>query len=228
MNRQPQLIIFDLDGTLIDSVPDIAYCIDEMLNILGRLPHGATKVRQWIGNGVERLVRRALVGAMLGEPSDTDFARAYPIFLELYAKHNGQNSTVYPGVREGLTILKSWNYPLACVTNKAARFTEPLLRTLKLHDFFDLVISGDTLATAKPNPAPLLHVATHFGVAPKLSLMVGDSFNDVLAARAAGLPVICVSYGYNHGQDIRQAQPDAVIDSIVDLTNILITYTQTC
>lgn len=218
---QPQLIIFDLDGTLVDSVPDLTYCLDQMLCILGRLPHGEAKVRQWIGNGVERIVRRALVGGLHGEPLDSDFARAYPLFLELYAQHNGNNAIVYPGVREGLDILKSYGYTLACVTNKAARFTEPLLKALKLNKYFDLIVAGDTLSKSKPDPTPLLHVIKHFGATTESTLMVGDSVNDVLAARAANLAIICVSYGYNHGQNIHQAQPDAVIDSLVDLTKFI-------
>jgi len=126
-------------------------------------------------------------------------------------------SGLYPGVREGLDYLLTNGYPLGCVTNKAAQFTLPLLRDLGVLDAFGLVVSGDTLPEKKPHPAPLLHAAAHFGVDPSDSLMIGDSVSDVKAARAAGFRIICMSYGYNHGQDIRLAEPDAVIDSMAEL-----------
>lgn len=214
---KPRMILIDLDGTLVDSVPDLAYCVDELMVRLERPPHGEAAVRNWVGNGVERLVRRALTGTLDGEPSDADFDRAYPIFLELYAENTSKRSVLYPGVREGLDYLLTNGYPLGCVTNKAAQFTLPLLRDLGVLDAFGLVVSGDTLPEKKPHPAPLLHAATHFGVAPAEALMIGDSVSDVKAARAAGFRIICMSYGYNHGQDIRTAQPDAVIDSMAEL-----------
>ena len=214
---QPGMILIDLDGTLVDSVPDLAYCVDEMMARLGRPPHGEAAVRNWVGNGVERLVRRALTGELDGEPSDADFDRAYPIFLELYAENTSKRSGLYPGVREGLDYLLTNGYRLGCVTNKAAQFTLPLLRDLGVLDAFGLVVSGDTLPEKKPHPAPLLHAAAHFGVEPSQALMIGDSVSDVKAARAAGFRIICMSYGYNHGQDIRLAEPDAVIDSMAEL-----------
>jgi phosphoglycolate phosphatase len=214
---KPGMILIDLDGTLVDSVPDLTYCVDEMMGRLGHPPHGEAAVRNWVGNGVERLVRRALTGELDGEPSDADFDRAYPIFLELYAENTSQRSGLYPGVREGLDYLLTNGYRLGCVTNKAAQFTLPLLRDLGVLDAFGLVVSGDTLPEKKPHPAPLLHAATHFGVEPSRALMIGDSVSDVKAARAAGFRIICMSYGYNHGQDIRLAEPDAVIDSMAEL-----------
>lgn len=217
----PRMVLIDLDGTLVDSVPDLAECVDAMLARLGRAPHGEAKVRDWVGNGVERLVRRALVGQLAGEPDEAEFQRAYPIFLELYAANTCKRSRLYPGVREGLDFLRSAGYPLGCVTNKAARFTEPLLAALGIADDFGIVISGDTLPRQKPDPLPLLHAAQHFGVAPQEALMIGDSISDVQAARAAGFQIICVSYGYNHGRDIREARPDAVIDSLGELPNLL-------
>lgn len=219
--RQPKMILIDLDGTLVDSVPDLAYCVDAMMRRLGRPPHGEAAVRNWVGNGVERLVRRALIGQLDGEPDEADFEQAYPIFLDLYAENTSKRSLLYPGVREGIDYLKSAGYPLGCVTNKAARFTVPLLSDLGILDAFGVVISGDTLPKKKPDPMPLLHAAGHFGVAPVDSLMLGDSVSDVKAARAAGFGVVCVSYGYNHGQDIRDARPDAVIDSMIELKGLL-------
>jgi phosphoglycolate phosphatase len=217
----PAMILIDVDGTLVDSVPDLAYCVDAMMAQIGRPPHGEAKVRNWVGNGVERLVRRALTGSLDGEPSEADFADAYPVFLDLYSRNTSQRSRLYPGVREGLDMLKSAGYPLGCVTNKAAQFTEPLLRNLGVRDDFAIVISGDTLPRKKPDPEPLLHAAGFFGVAPQSSLMIGDSVSDVRAARAAGFQIICVSYGYNHGMDIRDAMPDAVIDSFMEIIPLL-------
>jgi phosphoglycolate phosphatase len=219
--RKPEMILIDVDGTLVDSVPDLAYCVDEMMAVLGREPHGEVRVRDWVGNGVERLVRRALVGALRGEPEEADFERAYPVFLELYAENTSRRSCLYPGVREGLDSLKAANYPLGCVTNKAARFTEPLLKDLGIYDDFSVVISGDTLTKKKPDPAPLLHAAELLGCQPADAMMIGDSVSDVAAARAAGFQIVCMSYGYNHGVDIREAAPDAVIDTLTEIMPLL-------
>ncbi len=217
----PGLVLIDLDGTLVDSVPDLTACVDTMMARLGRPTRGEAAVRQWVGNGVERLVARALVGALDGEPDAADFERALPIFLALYAEQISARSVLYPGVREGLALLRGRGYRLGCVTNKAARFTEPLLEAVGIRDAFELVISGDTLPEKKPSPMPLLHAATHFGVEPTAALMLGDSVSDVKAARAAGFGIVCVSYGYNHGQDIRCAEPDAVIDAFTELGELL-------
>jgi phosphoglycolate phosphatase len=191
------------------------------MRTLGREPHGESKVRDWVGNGVERLCRRALVGQLYGEPPEEDFEKAYPIFLDLYARNTSQRSCLYPGVREGLDYLKSQGYLLGCVTNKAAQFTIPLLKDLGIHDEFGIVVSGDTLPVKKPDPQPLLHAAAHFGVNADESLMLGDSQSDVKAARAAGFQIVCMSYGYNHGEDIRKYEPDAVIDSMAQLKELL-------
>lgn len=218
---KPQMVLIDVDGTLVDSVPDLAFCVDAMLTRLGLALHGESKVRQWVGNGVERLVRRALIGQLDGEPDTALFAKAYPIFIDLYKANTSVRSVLYPGVLEGLRYLKQAGYKLGCVTNKAAQFTEPLLKDLGIYDYFGIVVSGDTLPLKKPDPAPLLHVAKFYKVAPQASLMVGDSISDVKAARAAGFQIVCMSYGYNHGVDVRTAHPDAVIDSMAELKNLL-------
>lgn len=217
----PRLALIDVDGTLVDSVPDLAYCVDELMNQLGLPQRGEARVRQWVGNGVERLVRRALINNLEGEPEPSLFDRAYPMFLDLYSVHTSERSRLFPGAREGLDFLKRSGARLGCVTNKAARFTEPLLRDLGVYDEFELVISGDSLPKKKPDPLPLLHAAEHFAVKPQEALLVGDSISDVKAARAAGFAVICVSYGYNHGLDIRAANPDAVVDSIAEIADLL-------
>lgn len=218
---RPHMILIDLDGTLVDSVPDLAYCVDAMMARLGRPPHGEAKVRNWVGNGVERLVRRALIGQLEGEPDEADFQRAYPIFLELYRDNTSKRSQLFPGIDKGLDWLKAAGYRLGCVTNKAAQFTEPLLRDLGVRDYFEIVISGDTLPRSKPDPLPLLHAAAHFGAEPAAALMIGDSISDVKAARAAGFTIFCMSYGYNHGQDIRDYHPDAVLDSLTEIRGLL-------
>jgi phosphoglycolate phosphatase len=219
--KKPEMILIDVDGTLVDSVPDLAYCVDEMMKALGMPVHGEAEVRNWVGNGVERLVRRALIGQLDGEPDETLFEKAYPIFLDLYAVNTSQRSCLYPGVREGLDYMKAAGYILGCVTNKAAQFTIPLLKDLGIHDDFENIVCGDTLAKKKPDPLPLLHSAEVLGVAPEKSLMLGDSVSDVKAARAAGFQIICMSYGYNHGVDIRESHPDAVIDSMVELKDLI-------
>lgn len=221
MIKKPDMILIDVDGTLVDSVPDLAWCVDEMMQQLDMPTHGEAKVRNWVGNGVERLVRRALIGRLEGEPDAALFEKAYPIFLELYAENTSKRSLLYPGVVEGLDYLRAADYKLGCVTNKAARFTEPLLRDLGVADYFAIIVSGDTLPQSKPDPAPLLHAAEFFGVKPAQSLMVGDSVSDVKAARAAGFQIVCMSYGYNHGEDIRDAGPDAVIDTLTEIRSLL-------
>ena len=219
--NKPEMILIDVDGTLVDSVPDLAYCVDAMMQQLGMPTHGIDKVRHWVGNGVERLVRRALIGQLDGEPDEALFEKAYPIFLELYAENTSKRSRLFDGVIEGLDYMRSAGYKLGCVTNKAEQFTVPLLKDLGVYERFAIVISGDTLAEKKPHPMPLLHAAEYFGIEPAKAMMLGDSISDVKAARAAGFQIVCMSYGYNHGLDIRDFNPDAVIDSMAELKELL-------
>jgi len=219
--KKPKMVLIDVDGTLVDSVPDLAYCVDEMLKAIDMAPHGEAEVRHWVGNGVERLVRRALIGQLDGEPDDILFEKAYPIFMALYKENTSKRSTIYPGVKEGVEYLKQSGYQLGCVTNKAEAFTHPLLKDLGLFDYFESIVSGDTLDKKKPDPLPLLYSAEKMGVKAEDSLMLGDSISDVKAARAAGFQIICMSYGYNHGVDICESNPDAVIDSMTELKELL-------
>lgn len=221
INKKPEMILIDVDGTLVDSVPDLAYCVDEMMKQLDMPVHGEAKVRDWVGNGVERLTRRALIGQLDGEPDEALFEKAYPIFLKLYAENTCVRSCLYPGVKEGMEYMKSAGYKLGCVTNKDAQFTLPILKTLGIHDDFEVIVCGDTLTKKKPDPLPLLHSAEQLSVKPEKAMMLGDSISDVKAARAAGFQIICMSYGYNHGVDINEANPDAVIDSMAELSGIL-------
>lgn len=217
---RPRLVLIDLDGTLVDSVPDLAYCVDEMMKALGREPWGLEKVRGWIGNGVDRLVMRALTNTLWDDPEAAEFDRARPIFMRLYADNTSGRSRLYDGVMEGIGYLKDNGFRLGCVTNKAEAFTVPLLKDMGILDSFDIVVSGDTTPRKKPDPMPLLHAASQLGVSAADCLMVGDSMHDVEAARNAGFRVVCVPYGYNHGRDIRDANPDAVIDSLAELQNL--------
>jgi phosphoglycolate phosphatase len=217
----PKLIMIDVDGTLIDSVPDLAFCIDAMMEKMKRPTWGEAKVREWVGNGVPKLVERSLTGELEATVDADDFDVAYPIFLELYAQNTSKRSCLYDGVTEGLDYLQAQGYQLGCVTNKAEQFTHPLLKDLGIFERFGIVISGDTLAKKKPDPLPLLHATKHFKVAPEDCLLIGDSISDVKAARAANFQVICMSYGYNHGIDIATANPDVVIDSMVELKSFL-------
>ena len=213
--------MIDVDGTLVDSVPDLTHCVDEMMMQLGKESCGEAKVRQWVGNGVPKLVERALTGELEATPNSDDYEKAYPVFLELYAENTAKRSCLYGGVREGLDYMKSQGYLLGCVTNKAEQFTLPLLKALGIFDDFSIIISGDTLAKKKPDPLPLLHSAEYFGVSPKDCMMLGDSVSDVKAARAAGFAIICMSYGYNHGNDIADEAPDLVLDSMSELRDFL-------
>jgi phosphoglycolate phosphatase len=181
---------------------------------------GEEKVRKWVGNGVPRLIERALANDFDGKPSTELYEKAQPIFMELYAKNPCNLSQLYPAVKEGLTWLKGQNIHLGCVTNKDEQFTLPILEKLGILNDFEVIISGDTLPVKKPDPAPLLHGADFFNINVEDAMMLGDSVNDVKAARAAGFSIVCMTYGYNHGVDIRTANPDRVIDSFAELINI--------
>ncbi|MDP6727385.1 MAG: phosphoglycolate phosphatase [Gammaproteobacteria bacterium] len=218
---QPKVIMIDVDGTLVDSVPDLAYCVDEMMVELGMERRGEDKVRHWVGNGVSKLVERAISGELEGQLNKELFNKAYPIFLNYYAENTAKRTCLYKGVREGLNYLSSQGYYLGCVTNKATQFTHPLLKELGIFDYFKIVISGDTLTKKKPDPMPLLYGAEYFGVRPEECLMIGDSVSDVKASRSAGFDIICMSYGYNHGNNIADEKPDLVIDSMTELVKYL-------
>ncbi|MFZ1386287.1 MAG: phosphoglycolate phosphatase [Thiolinea sp.] len=218
----PKLVLIDLDGTLVDSVPDLAYSVDKTMLELGLPTRGEAAVRTWVGNGVKTLVERALTNDLHTPADPLELEKTLAVFMRIYADNTSQRSRVYPGVLAGLDFLQSCsNFKIACVTNKAEQFTHKLLRDLGLFERFALIISGDTLPEKKPHPLPLLYAAEQLGVLATDSLMIGDSKSDVKAARAAGFKMIAVSYGYNHGEDIRDYQPDAVIDSFQELTTLI-------
>lgn len=216
-----KMIVIDLDGTLVHTAPDIADSANLMLADLGREPHDLAKIAEWIGNGVSRLVKRALTGEMWAEPEPALYERAMARFRHHYGERVAAKSRPFPGVIDGIEALGRMGFRLVCITNKADAFTRPLLEALGLSRYFELVLSGDSLPKKKPDPLPLLHACKHFGIQPEQGLLAGDSGNDVKAARAAGMHVVCVSYGYNHGQDVRELNPDAVIDSLTDLPRLV-------
>ncbi|MBE8189439.1 MAG: phosphoglycolate phosphatase [Candidatus Thioglobus sp.] len=220
-NFNPKLIMIDVDGTLVDSAADLAYCVDALMELLGRAKWGEGKVRHWVGNGVEKLVERSLTGELEAGVNQADFDQAYPLFLQLYRQNTCVRSGLYDGVLEGLDYLKSKGYILGCVTNKSEQFTLPILKKLGIFNDFKIVISGDTLPRKKPDPMPLLHAAEFFNISANKCLMLGDSVSDVTAARAAGFGIICMSYGYNHGENIADEKPDLVLDSMAELQNYL-------
>ncbi len=215
-------VMIDLDGTLADTIPDLAAATNLMLQELGRPVLDIERIRDFVGKGIPRLVERALAGSVEGAAPAEFLARALPIFERCYAEVNGRHSVLYPGVNEGLLALRSMQLPLACVTNKSGRFTVPLLEQLGIARFFDQVIAGDTLPQKKPDPAQLLHACRAFGIAPREMLMIGDSGNDALAARAAGCPVFCVTYGYNEGQDVRELDVDAIVPTLIAAAGFIV------
>ncbi|MCG8611886.1 MAG: phosphoglycolate phosphatase [Pseudomonadales bacterium] len=211
------LIMFDLDGTLVDSVPDLSNAMDATLNQHGLPSAGVERVRDWVGNGAAKLVSRGLAWAK--QCTEDELARAlfdevYLSFLEHYGRTNGQYARLYEGVLPLLTQLKG-NIPLAVVTNKPMAFTTPLLNALGIDHYFAHVAGGDSFPEKKPHPQPLQEIINAANA--QNPVMIGDSISDVKAARAANIPVVCVSYGYNHGQDIRLSNPDLVIDSLASL-----------
>jgi phosphoglycolate phosphatase len=217
----PRLVMFDLDGTLVDSVPDLAAAVDKTLLVLGRPVAGVEQVRDWVGNGARVLVRRALAGGMEHEHIDeAQTEQALELFLQHYAESHAL-TTVYPGVRKTLKWLREQNIEMAIVTNKPERFVAPLLDEKGLGGFFRWIVGGDTLAQQKPDPAALLHVLQLARVDGTQALFVGDSRNDVRAAKAAGVPCVAMSYGYNHGRPIAEENPARVLNNLRELLPLM-------
>ena len=218
-------ILFDLDGTLIDSVPDLADAINAMLVRLGRRTFAEATVRNWVGNGAQMLVKRALLGRRDIEKQEIDptlFETALHYFFDAYGQCVTGRTRPYEGVKETLAWLHSKKYKMAIVTNKPERFTYPILEAFGFARYFDAVIGGDTLSVKKPDPAPLQEVLTRLGADKAQAVMVGDSKNDILAAKALGIASIAVSYGYNYDEPVTRYAPDHVIDQITALREYLV------
>lgn len=209
--------LFDLDGTLVHSLGDFVVALGALLDEL-RLPGlDAREVAPLLGKGVDHLVHTVLT-QVVGEQRATElFPRAKPVYWRHYVAVNGRHSHVYEGVREGLARLRAGGVQLACVTNKPMAFAQPLLQAMDLEGRFALVSGGDSHPRMKPDPLPLLATCERLGVPPARTLMVGDSTNDSVAARAAGCPVALMRYGYNHGVPVDQVDCDAALDDLNEL-----------
>lgn len=206
--------IVDLDGTLVDTLGDFVAALHAMLADLGLPLVDAAAVGRMVGKGSEHLIHAVLRHV---EAQDTLYPQAYARYQHHYLGINGRHSTVYDGVLDGLRAMRGRGWRLACLTNKPGAFARPLLVAKGLDGYFDVVFGGDAFDRKKPDPLPLLKTCEALGTVPARTLMVGDSSNDAQAARAAGCPVVLVSYGYNHGVPARDVDADAVVDSLVEL-----------
>jgi len=209
-------VVIDLDGTLLDTAPDLADSAMAMAADMGLPSITLDEVKTYIGNGVSRLVKRVITRDMQADPAPEVFAKALPIYEQHYANWVSRKSRPFAGVVEGLQAFKDLGVHVACITNKAERFTHPLLKDTGLFDYFELILSGDSLPEKKPSPLPLLHACQVFGIEPDELLLIGDSLNDTQAARAAGSPVFCVPYGYNRGRPVSELDLDAVVASLAE------------
>jgi phosphoglycolate phosphatase len=206
-------IVIDLDGTMLHTAPELTEAANRMLRDMDYTPAPQELLMSYIGNGISWLVKRALTGDMHATPDAALYEHALPIFEKHYTELL-LNSKPFGGVIDGLNAMQTAGFRLGCITNKVARYTEPLLKGTGLARYFEIVLSGDTLAEKKPHPMPLLHAAEFFGIPVKQLLLIGDSLNDTVAARAAGCPVFCVPYGYNHGEPVDSLFLDAVIPDL--------------
>ena len=214
-------VFIDLDGTLIDTAPDLGGALNRTLDELGHAPVSDDLVRMWIGRGAAVLVQHALQETTGIAPDLHQHDAALARFLELYAANLCGRSEIYPGVETVLTQLSAAGFRLACVTNKRQAMTVPLLEQIGLMPYFDVVICGDSQNSMKPEPGPLLHACKRLGIGPQHCVLVGDSDNDILAARAAGIAVIWATYGYNQGLDLAAMQPNATIDEFSAVAQIV-------
>lgn len=218
-----KLLIFDLDGTLINSALDLAIAVNYMLEQLGRETFSEEIIHGWVGNGALKLVQRALSGKRTVDENlnETYVKKALDIFLTYYGKNLCNATIAYPNVTTTLNTLKEKGYRLAIVTNKPFAFVEPILEGLGLNGLFELILGGDSLPLKKPDPAPLLHVCEKLDVTVEMCVMVGDSRNDILAANACGMQSVGVTYGYNYGESISVYSPDIIIDDFRDILEYL-------
>ena len=216
-----KVIMIDLDGTLLDTADDLALAANLMLKDLGLPEQSTSTIRSYIGKGIQKLVKRTLTGQLDEEPDAALFAQALPLYEKHYANNLSVNTRPYPGVLEGIKIMQQAGFKLACITNKAEAFTLPLLRSTGLYEQFEIVLSGDSLPKKKPDPMPLTHICKHFDVQPHEALLIGDSLNDAIAARAAGCHVFCVPYGYNEGRNVYELDCDAIVETLIEASKLI-------
>ena len=221
MSLKVKAVAIDLDGTLLNTAPDLAEAVNRMLVELGRPRIAEQEVMGYVGRGAAKLIKGLLTGEQDGEPDSQAFAAASQIFFKHYDEVLDVNTHFYAGALEGVAALKQAGFRLACITNKPARFTVPLLKSKAVFDDFELVLSGDSLAEKKPHPMPLLHACQQFGIEPSELLMIGDSISDVQAARAAACPVFVVPYGYNRGVPAEALNGDRVVASILEASQLV-------
>ena len=201
-------VLFDLDGTLLDTVGDLACAANRMLAALGMAPRAEAEIRNFVGKGTAKLVERCIDG------NQARFDEAFAAFHAAYLEESGRSTRIYPGVLEGLKMLAEDGLLMGCVTNKPKAFTLPLLEQTGLAKYFATVVCGDTVARRKPDPMPFVHACAQLGVACGQALVVGDSANDADAGRAAGCLVFCVPYGYREGQSLELLNCDAVVENV--------------
>jgi phosphoglycolate phosphatase len=210
-------VLLDLDGTLVDSIPDLAQAANAMRADLGLAALPQAAIATFVGKGVDKLVERAMAGAMEAPaPDAAHFELARASFYRHYHAVNGERTTIYPGVLEGLQAMRDMGLALAVVTNKSTEFTLPLLARTGLAPYFAAVVCGDTCPRKKPDPMPFLHACTLLGTTAARAVVIGDSLNDTQAGRAAGARVLVVPYGYNEGQDVRTLEVDGIVDTLLD------------
>lgn len=214
-------VLFDLDGTLLDTAPDLVAAANAMLCELTLPALDEKTIKSFIGGGIVNLVKRTLAASLAGESDLQIVERAIPIFEKHYAKGMLNQTRPFPGVEDGLQAMRAMGLRLACVTNKAERFARPLLGATGLLDYFELLVCGDNLPRKKPDPLPLQHACEHFGVEPRQMLLIGDSPFDAQAARAAGCRIFCVPYGYSHGLNVHQLDCDAIVATLSDAAKLL-------
>jgi phosphoglycolate phosphatase len=223
--RAPRLraraVIIDLDGTLLDTAADLAAAVNLMLAELGRPVLPESVVAAYVGKGAEVLVHRALGGGLDARVDAAVHERGHHAFLRHYRETNGRHARAYQGVHEGLDAMRGKGLRLACVTNKPQAFADPLLERCGLREAFELVLGGDALPLKKPDPAPMRHAARALGATPAEVVAIGDSVNDALAARAAGMAVLAVPYGYNEGRDVRTLDVDGIVDSLFEAAALI-------
>ena len=213
--------LIDLDGTLVDSLPDIASATNAMRDDLGYRPLPAHVIAQYVGKGVDVLIHRALTESM-SEVADADlFARGQHAFNCHYARVNGDQSRVFDGVPQALEDLRQKKIVLACVTNKPRQFTLQLLERSGLRSSFAAIVSGDDIEQKKPHAQPVLRACEMLGVSAAEAIVIGDSENDALSARAAGCSVIMVETGYNEGRSISDVDADVIVASLLDAAQLI-------
>ncbi len=209
----PRAVLFDLDGTLLDTIADLADAANLTLAELGRPARSQDEIHSFVGKGIPHLVRRCMIEGT--SATEAEIETAVTVFRRHYAVVNGARTTIYPGVIETLQTLRARDIRLAVVTNKAEAFTLPLLARMEIAHYFDTVVSGDTLAVKKPDPAVVRLACERLEVAPTEALMIGDSANDALAAQGAGIPVLLVTYGYSEGVPVDTIECDGLLSNAV-------------